>query len=140
MSESVSFSPAIVTGGCGFTGSHMVEGLLANTPDCEVHVITRNVRNEIPGVTYHSCDISSPKAVQAVFDSVKPKTVFHVACPDLSISQPSMLWKVNVDGTKNLLLVAKNVKTVQAFVYTSSSSPIRGYLGAVIACNLVYTM
>lgn len=124
MSESVSFSPAIVTGGCGFTGSHMVEGLLSNAPDCEVHVITRNVRNQIPGVTYHSCDISSLKEVQAVFDSVKPKTVFHVACPDPSVHQPSIFWEVNVKGTKNLLLAAKNIKTVHAFVYTSSSSVI----------------
>lgn len=124
MSESVSLSPAVVTGGCGFTGSHMVEGLLSDTPNCEVHVITRNVRNRIPGVTYHRCDISSLEQVQAVFDSVKPKAVFHVASPDSSVDQPAAFWRVNVGGTQNLLLAARNTKTVHAFVYTSSSSVI----------------
>lgn len=124
MSESVSLGPAIVTGGCGFTGSHMVEGILSKAPGCEVHVITRNVRNQIPGVTYHACDIASLKEVQAVFDNVRPKTVFHVACPDISVSEPSVLWKINVGGSRNLLQAAKNTKTVHAFVYTSSSSVI----------------
>lgn len=110
----------------------MVDGLLSNTPDCEVHVITRNVRNQILGVTYHPCNISSLKEVQAVFDNVKPKTVFHMACPDSSVSQPSMFWKVNVGGAKSLLLAAKNVQTGHAFVYTSLSSVIHNdRLGAL---------
>lgn len=60
----VSFSPAIVTGGCGFTGSHMVRGLLEHEQSPEIHVIARNVRDEIPGVTYHECEISSRDEVQ----------------------------------------------------------------------------
>lgn len=61
----VSLSPAIVTGGCGFTGSHMVRGLLEHEEKPEIHVLARSVRDEIPGVTYHQCDISSRDEVQA---------------------------------------------------------------------------
>lgn len=120
----VSLGPAIVTGGCGFAGAHMVDTLLAIRPPCEVHVITRNVRSQVPGVTYHKCDVSSLEEVRAVFDSVKPKTVFHLASPDSTIRQPAVFRNVNVGGARNLLLAAKSVKTVRAFVYTSSSSVI----------------
>ncbi|CAN8100453.1 unnamed protein product [Discula destructiva] len=116
MTESVSLSPAVVTGGCGFTSSHLVEGLLLDTPNCEVRVTARNVRNQIPGVTYHKFDISSLEQVQAVFDSVKPKAVFHVTSPNSSVDQPAASWRVNVGGRKNLLLAAKDTKTVHAFV------------------------
>lgn len=59
-----SLSPVIVTGGCGFTGSHMVHGLLQHEENPQIHVIARTVRDEIPGVTYHKCDISSLDEVQ----------------------------------------------------------------------------
>jgi sterol-4alpha-carboxylate 3-dehydrogenase (decarboxylating) len=122
--ETTNFGPTIVTGGCGFTGSHMVDALLARGKDCEVHVITRNVRNKVPGVTYHSCDITSSDEVQAVFDKVRPQTVFHMASPETTILQPKMFQKVNIDGSHNLILAAKRTGTVRAFVYTSSSSVI----------------
>lgn len=59
---------------------------------------------------------------QAVFDKVKPKTVFHVACPNSTIIQPEIFWRVNVGGARNLLDASKKVNSVHAFVYTSSSS------------------
>jgi sterol-4alpha-carboxylate 3-dehydrogenase (decarboxylating) len=95
----VSLDPTIVTGGCGPTGSHMVESVLKHEPTCEVHVIACNVRNEITGVTHQKCDISSLEQIQAVFKKVRPKTVFHMASPDSSLSRPAMFWKVNVGGT-----------------------------------------
>lgn len=53
---------------------------------------------------------------------MKPKTVFHMASPNSTVSQQEMFWKVNVDGARNLLDASKTVGTVQAFVYTSSAS------------------
>lgn len=73
----VSLSPAIVTGGCGFTGSHMVEGLLQHEENAQVHVIARDVRSQIPGVTYHTCDISSLDEVQVSLP-VAPSNLFLV--------------------------------------------------------------
>ncbi|KAG8162079.1 hypothetical protein KVR01_007844 [Diaporthe batatas] len=99
--DTPSFGPTIVTGGCGFTGSHMVDG-----------------------VTYHSCDISVLDEVQAVFDKVRPKVVFHMASPASITWQHTTFQKVNVGGAHNLVLAAKRVGTVHAFVYTSSSTVI----------------
>ncbi|KAK7751098.1 erg26, C-3 sterol dehydrogenase [Diatrype stigma] len=124
-----SLSPAIVTGGCGFIGFHLVTGLLEREPDCQIHVIDIDTsHNRVPGVIYHTCDISPLSDVEVVFNQAKPKTVFHVACPDSTVQQPSVFHRVNVIGARNLLISARNVETVQAFINTSTSSVIHDNL------------
>ncbi|KAJ4412521.1 erg26, C-3 sterol dehydrogenase [Gnomoniopsis sp. IMI 355080] len=130
-------SPVLVTGGCGFLGSHLVEGLLAEDASCEVHVVDLHTeRNRVPGVTYHDCDITSSADVDAVFLKTKPKTVFHVASPDPIFLNPSRFRRVNVDGTHNVLVAAR--KTAQAFVYTSSSSAIHDNVSELVDADETY--
>lgn len=117
-------SPVLVTGGCGFIGSNVVSDILKYEPDADIHVLDISERNQVPGVTYYKCDISSLAEVEAIFTRCKPKTVFHVASPDPVNVKPALFQKVNVTGSRNLLLAAQNIKTVKAFVYTSSSSVI----------------
>ncbi|KAG6365122.1 hypothetical protein INS49_006729 [Diaporthe citri] len=130
---SKTLSPIIITGGCGFVGSHLVEALLKEDASYEIHVIDIHTeRNRFPGVTYHSCDIASPNEVDAVFSEAKPRTVFHTACPDFLVLNPSRFQSVNVGGTQNLLVSAKKINTVQAFIYTSSSSVIHDNISNLI--------
>lgn len=130
-------SPVIVTGGCGFVGFHLVEGLLAEDATCEVHVIDLQIeRNRAPGVTYHSCDITSSAGVEVVFSKVNPKTVFHVASPDPMFLNPSRFRSVNVDGTHNVLVAAK--RTAHAFVYTSTSSAIHDNVSELVDADETY--
>ncbi|OTA91519.1 hypothetical protein M434DRAFT_397173 [Hypoxylon sp. CO27-5] len=125
----ISLSPVIITGGCGFIGFHLTSGLLERDPQCQIHVIDINTnRNRLPGITYHTVDISSAAEVEAVFAAAKPKVVFHVACPDSTVQQPAVFQRVNVIGARNLLTSAKNAKTVQAFVNTSTSSVVHDNL------------
>ncbi|KUI69913.1 Sterol-4-alpha-carboxylate 3-dehydrogenase, decarboxylating [Cytospora mali] len=122
-SDAVSLGPVIVTGGCGFIGSHIVDHVLALDPTSDVHVIDINTqRNQTSGVTYHTCDISDFNEVQVIFERIKPRTVFHVACPDSTVLQDSTFRRVNVTGTRNLLTAAKS--TVHAFVNTSTTGVI----------------
>lgn len=125
--------PVIVTGGCGFIGSHLVDGLLKAEPGCEIHVLDINVsHNTFPGVVYHDCDITNPAKVEAIFQIAQPKTVFHAACPDPLVLNSSRFRQVNVGGTHNMLVTAKKTKTVQAFVFTCTSSAIHDNVSDLI--------
>ncbi|KAI0966396.1 NAD(P)-binding protein [Xylaria arbuscula] len=118
-------SPIVVTGGCGFIGSHIVEGLLQFEPGCQIHVIdVKTSRNRFAGVSYQTGDISLANDVDAVLAEAKPKTIFHVACPDSIVKQPAVFQRVNVDGARNLLKACRRIGTVQAFINTCTSSVI----------------
>lgn len=100
----------------------------------EIHVvdIINTNRNTHPGVTYHTCDITSLSGVEAVFHKAKPRTVFHIACPDSMVHQPDLFRRVIVDGAKHLLTASRQVRTVRAFVNTSTSSVIHDNVSDLI--------
>lgn len=125
--------PVIITGGCGFVGSHLSEGLLAENPNCQIHVIdVDTTRNQVPGVHYHTCDITSSADLESIFVKIKPQTVFHVASPDSLVLNPARFRSVNVDGARNLLDAARKTKSVKAFVYTSTSSAIHDNVSELV--------
>ncbi|KAK2592987.1 erg26, C-3 sterol dehydrogenase [Conoideocrella luteorostrata] len=120
----ISLSPVVVTGGCGFIGFHMVSQLIEDDSDCKIHVLDINMgRNRVSGAVYHDCDITALSEVQSLFNKLRPKTVFHVACPDSMILQPSVFRQVNLIGARNLLTAAR-ASGVQAFINTSTTSII----------------
>jgi UDP-glucose 4-epimerase len=96
---------AIVTGGAGFIGSHVVGALLARGD--EVHVLddlSKGKRDNIPaGAELHVADIRDP---DAVFDSVRPDAVLHLAAQAdvrVSVERPDFDADVNVLGTVRIL-------------------------------------
>jgi UDP-glucose 4-epimerase len=96
---------AVVTGGAGFIGSHVVEALLARGD--EVHVLdnlSKGTRERVAaGAELHVGDIRDP---DAVFDAVRPEAVFHLAAQAdvrLSVEHPEVDADVNVLGTVRIL-------------------------------------
>ncbi|GJC89226.1 sterol-4-alpha-carboxylate 3-dehydrogenase, decarboxylating [Colletotrichum liriopes] len=118
----------LVTGGCGFLGSHIVEKLRAAYPDAHVAVFSRNpTTNLFPGVTYHAGDISSMDDVARVFKEVRPTVVFHCAgmmTVGRKIMTDEFVRAINVDGTRHVLDEGKRAG-VKAFVTTSSASVVQ---------------
>ena len=119
----------LVIGGCGFVGFHVVQCLLSDPSFTSVHVVSRNPdRNCLTNVSYHRGDITSYEAMHSLIKVIQPRTIIHTASPVAygGSSDVREFYRANVDGTKNLLRCAAEVRSVQAFVYTSSTAVIAG--------------
>jgi UDP-glucose 4-epimerase len=120
---------AIVTGGAGFIGSHMVDLLVAR--GYSVRVIDNLVGGREANIAHHKnnpdvafapSDIRSYQPGHALFDGVE--YIFHFAgIGDIvpSIEKPMEYMSVNVQGTVHMLECARHAR-VKKFVYAASSS------------------
>ena len=119
---------ALVTGGAGFIGSHIVDRLRAE--GFEVGVLdnfsTGDLRNLAEGpkgeITIHDRDIRDYDAVRKVVEGYQ-LVIHQAALVSVARSVEDPLWvnQVNVTGTLNLLRASVESK-VERFVYASSSS------------------
>ena len=115
---------ALVTGGAGFIGSHVVEALLARGD--EVHVLDNLAtgrRGHVPGTaTLHEADIRTDSA--RVFDEVRPDACFHLAAQAdvrVSVARPDFDADVNVIGTIGVLDAARTHGTKIVFASTGGA-------------------
>jgi UDP-glucose 4-epimerase len=117
---------AIVTGGAGFIGSHVVEALLARGD--EVHVLddlSKGTRERVvDGATLHVADIRDP---DSTFDAVRPEAVFHLAAQAdvrTSMERPDYDADVNVLGTAHILEASRRHDA--KIVFSSTGGAIYG--------------
>jgi len=118
---------ALVTGGAGFVGSNLVRALLERGYDVVVLDSFATGRREnleevLADIDLHEGDLRSAEAVHAA--TAGAEVVFHQgALPSVprSIEDPVTTNAVNVDGTMNVLLAARDVG-VRRVVFASSSS------------------
>ena len=120
---------SLVTGGCGFIGSHMADRLLAEGH--EVIVIDNCSTGRMENLAHQQGnkklrivreDICNYEKIAPLFDGVD--WVFHMAAlADIvpSIQKPEAYFHSNVDGTFSVLQAAK-AAGVKRFLYTASSS------------------
>lgn len=120
---------AIVTGGAGFIGSHMVDLLVNN--GYEVTVLDNLANGRLENIAHHrgtvkfvNIDIGDyTQNIDHYFTDVE--YVFHYAAlADIvpSINSPLKYHKANVDGTINVLEAARKSQNLKKFVYAASSS------------------
>ncbi|MFH0816616.1 MAG: SDR family oxidoreductase [Methanobacteriota archaeon] len=122
---------AVVTGGAGFIGSHMVDRLLAE--GVETHVVDNLSTGHLDNLAhvrgnellhFHQLDISEyDSGLEKVFEGAD--YIVHLAAlADIvpSIVNPVGYHRSNVDGTLNVLEAARKVKGLKKLVYAASSS------------------
>jgi len=125
---------ALVTGGAGFIGSHLVDSLVARGD--RVVVIDdlstgrrQNLEDAIAkGALLLEADITDEAAVRDAFETHQPDVVFHLAAQiDVrrSVSEPVFDLGVNVAGTLKLLEAARQTPT-RRFILTSTGGAIYG--------------
>jgi UDP-glucose 4-epimerase len=119
---------AIVTGGAGFIGSHLVDALVARGD--EVHVVDNLVtgsRDNLPStVELHELDIRD-EALEQVTAQLQPEVVFHLAAQadvGTSVERPVFDAEVNVVGTIRVLEAARPPGA--RIVFASSGGAIYG--------------
>ena len=71
-----------------------------------ISIDLREPSHHLKGITYHIADLTSADMMRQVFDEVRPDIVIHTASPKFD-SPNQIMYKVNVEGTKNLVQIAK---------------------------------
>jgi len=126
---SCKYSNALVTGGAGFIGSHVVERLL--TEGMTVSVLDNLEKGSLENISRHTGnknfhfvrgDVRDYKAVKKVTEDAD--VVVHLAAmtsvPE-SFRKPALYDEVNVVGTLNLLKASVN-SDAKSFIFGSSSA------------------
>ncbi|KAL9606778.1 MAG: hypothetical protein Q9179_000068 [Wetmoreana sp. 5 TL-2023] len=125
MEAQQSMGSVLVIGGCGYLGHQIVQRLLEINAATAISVLDiQTNRNRLNGINYYDGDICSKSVVQSIFAQIEPQVIFHTASPPATARDLELFLRVNVQGTRNLVQSAQEVKTVVAFVYTSSASVI----------------
>ena len=128
--SSRALGPALVIGGCGFVGFHIVIALLKDPTSGPVSVISRNPNsNRCERVSYYTGDIGNLDEIRKLLANIKPRVIFHAAAPrgDDTTVKPGDHHRISVEGTKNVIACAIESPTVKALVYTSTCAVSKGY-------------
>ncbi len=118
----------LVTGGCGFIGSHIVDAYLAEGHEVTVvdDLSTGDIGNLNPKARFYERDISND--IKDIFSTGSFDLVNHHAAQinvRTSVEKPLFDAKINILGTLNLLNLAVQ-HGVKKFIFASSGGAIYG--------------
>ena len=124
----------LVTGGAGFIGSHIVDGLVARGDQVTiVDNLSSGRRSNLEtaldrGARLELADVRDADALAEIFAAAQPEVVFHLAAQidvRLSVERPAEDAQSNVLGTINVLDAAR-AAGARRVVNTSSGGAIYG--------------
>jgi UDP-glucuronate 4-epimerase len=127
----------LITGGAGFIGSHLVDHLLASGVNrvtvvddfndfYEPQIKRENIHRHLtdPRYTLAELDIRDRSALEPIFASSRFDAIVHLAARAgvrPSLAEPLLYSETNINGTLNLLELARQTQ-IKQFVFGSSSS------------------
>jgi UDP-glucose 4-epimerase len=120
---------ALVTGGAGFIGSHVVDALLASGWRVVVvdDLSAGDAKRVAAEATLEVVDITDRGALDAVIDGAQPSAIFHLAAQasvTRSVADPERDCEVNVLGTLNVVDAATRHQA--PVVFTSTGGALYG--------------
>jgi UDP-glucuronate 4-epimerase len=126
----------LVTGGAGFIGSHACEALLEQEKHVicvdnfndyyDPHVKEENIKelSNHKHFTLYRSDVTDLKGMSSIFTEHAVDAIMHIAARAgvrPSIENPVLCVKTNVEGTLNMLELARQF-SIKKFIFASSSS------------------
>lgn len=116
----------IVTGGCGYIGSHVARAFRLNNPENKVIIVDRVFREhtlkDIDGFQY--TDFSSDEALSFI-RMEEPDVIVHCAGTSLvgpSVTDPGEYYDNNISKTIKMLNVVKDMPKKPLIMFSSSAS------------------
>lgn len=135
----------LITGGCGFIGSNLVEKLLADQPFTNIRILDNlsiGQKEDLAEVcNFREIPLASisdkPKGIELVVGDIRQPDVTYKSCKGIdvvvhlaantgvapSVVDPRLDCEVNVIGTLNMLESARQNK-VKKFIFASSGAPL----------------
>ncbi len=121
---------ALVTGGTGFTGSHLTRRLLDEGHEVHVVDVAPGLFDEElsrRGARIELGTVADRAFARRAVERTEPDVVFHLAAAFRQLNVPeSFYWRVNVEGTRHLAEAAADVG-VGKFVYCSTQG-VHGHI------------
>ncbi len=122
-------SRALVTGGAGFIGSHVVDSLLADGVQVVVvdDLSSGDAARVAPEAQLRELSIVDGAALDATIDALRPEAIFHLGAQSsvtVSVTDPSRDLRVNVQGTLNVLEASK--RHGAPVIFTSTGGALYG--------------
>ncbi len=120
---------ALVTGGAGFIGSHLVDALVEDGQEVTVvdDLSTGHASRVNPAASFTKLDIVDRDALEQMVAQSDPQVIYHLAAQasvTASVEDPGRDLAVNVHGTLNVVNLA-NSRGVPV-VFTSSGGALYG--------------
>ncbi len=124
----------LVTGGCGYIGSHTVVEL-ANAGEKEIVIVDNLINSKVEvidrikkivdvDIKFYNADINDEEALDKIFEAHKPDSVVHFAglkAVGESVREPLWYYSNNISGTLKLLSVMKK-HGCNKIVFSSSAT------------------
>lgn len=121
----VSHKKILVTGGCGFLGSCLVESLIENQA---VVAVIDLIKGSTDKVAYHQLNLKNENELHRIISDFKPDFIYHLAANlnrTRDFNYTNDLLETNLKGTVNLLNALKDV-SYKKFIYISTSDVYGG--------------
>lgn len=113
------FSTILITGGCGFIGTHLINHIINNTQYNIVNIDNLTYAgsggnlaalNDNPRYKFIKADICDGSSIESILDQTQPDAIMNLAAEthvDRSIDSPAAFLQTNIMGTYTLLEVAR---------------------------------
>lgn len=127
----------IVTGGCGFIGSHIIDELISQNiklitviDDLSAGTNTMHLTEYIEEgkVQFYKINISNYQELEPIFNDQKNGIVIHLAAQPsvpISVKYPYMDFESNVIGSMNLLELSR-LNGIKEFIFAASGGTVYG--------------